>query len=156
MIRTSFLVAVVIAALPIVAFSASERPTGLTACNKTKADVRVALAADCNYSISGCHPPEMPWSQGWWTIEPGACKTLFTYPLSGLGDVNYYYYAEGSSLGPWMGKTSFCVDGNRQFEFHADENTKPCKAGAVSRRFKRLAVPVNDLPDLDSYSFTIT
>ena len=140
---------------PIQSRAAGEH-TGLTACNKTGVQVRIALAADCNYSISGCRA----WSQGWWTIDPDACKTLPDVYLSGMGDAKYYYLAIGPRLRGWSGTTPFCVDLRNRFEYREGAASGRCNTTGSAHRSKRLfraiQVPETDIPQLPGFTFDIT
>ncbi len=71
----------------------------LTVCNQTREPAGIALAMKT----------ETLWSsEGWWTIEPGRCKTL----LKGrLAKQDYFIHALHYNVGGrWEGEESFCVD----------------------------------------------
>jgi uncharacterized membrane protein len=82
-------------------------------CNKTQNKVFVAIvyAEDYLFDINA-HV------EGWWSIEPGACATAISDPLSD-GKL-YYYYAEDEGSGKWSGDIMYCVS-KRKFAFHGDQ-----------------------------------
>lgn len=70
----------------------------LTICNQTKQPTGIALAMKT----------EVLWkSEGWWTVEPGRCKTLLKGRLTKR---DYYLHALHYSVGGrWEGEENFCV-----------------------------------------------
>ena len=77
---------------------AARADADLTICNQTKQPTGIALAMKT----------ETLWkSEGWWTVEPGRCKTLLTGRLT-MHD--YYLHALHYNVGGlWEGEESFCV-----------------------------------------------
>ena len=59
---------------------------------------------------------------GWWTIEPGSCKTPIGADLDKY--VDYYYYAHDNAGNSWTGGTKFCVDNANAFDFNDDQEYK--------------------------------
>jgi len=88
----------------------------LRLCNKYSSEISVALAY---YSKSSGE-----WiSEGWWVVEPDACKT----PLSGdLNERYYYVYAYSAESGTWSGDYYFCMAKPDEFKFTSADDESSC------------------------------
>ncbi|QJE72585.1 DUF1036 domain-containing protein [Aerophototrophica crusticola] len=84
----------------------------LTVCNRSADPVRLALGQEQGQD----------WvSQGWWTLQPGACAT----PLPGeLTLLEYYLRAEPLVKGKtgWGGEFPFCVADGKDFQAKGDQD----------------------------------
>lgn len=88
-------------ALTAVLFTTLSGPAlaDLTVCNQTREPAGVALAAKAGAIWR---------SDGWWTIEPGRCKSLLKGRLT---NQDYYLHALHYNVGGrWDGEERFCVD----------------------------------------------
>lgn len=106
----------IITALSAVLFISLSGPVraDLTICNQTTEPAGVAVAA---------RTAAIWKSDGWWTVEPGRCKSLIKGRLS---EQNYYLHALHYNLGGrWDGKETFCVDrGSFSIEGRLDCETR--------------------------------
>jgi uncharacterized membrane protein len=64
-------------------------------------------------------------SQGWWSMNPGECKTVYGPNLS---NTRHYLYAEGATGKNWVGPYSFCTDSGNAFKFYNADHTGDCAA----------------------------
>jgi uncharacterized membrane protein len=103
---------------------------GLHICNKTSLTVDVTVATmtgDCMFVDCS----ERVW--GWWTLQPGDCKTPIGANLD-LRDTSYYYYAHDSAGGTWSGDVSFCIDPQYAFDY-GDSQADSCSESS-KRKFR--------------------
>jgi len=94
-------------------------------CNHTKESVSVAI---------GYSSDTKQWtSEGWWTIDPNACKV----PVGGVLKARYYYYYADSDSNKWDGDYIFCTK-DEKFEIEGD---KDCKSrGYAPEGFREIDV----------------
>jgi uncharacterized membrane protein len=64
-------------------------------------------------------------SEGWWTLNPGECRTIYG---AGLSNTRHYLYAEGAAGKTWTGPYSFCTDNSNAFKFYNADNTGDCSS----------------------------
>lgn len=74
-------------------------------------------------------------SQGWWTLNPGACAEVYPADLSERNSY-FYVYAKGSDGGLWGGNKRFCVDPSS--EFIVDSANKNCSGRGEWRGFNEV------------------
>ncbi len=96
----------------------SSAMAAFTLCNKTKADVRVAL---------GRFDGKAWTSEGWWNVRPAQCAT----PLNGPLQARFYYFYATDGAGTWEGKTNFCVAPAKRFNA---ETRADCARRGFDRR----------------------
>jgi len=111
-------------AFALVAFVIFLRPApasaDLTICNHTKADLKVAVAADWydRYFHDFHYDNDVDravW--GWDTVEKGGCKDVIPYNIYDLG-VYIYAYAPSDTSIKWDGKTyKRCLDMKHNFSY---------------------------------------
>lgn len=110
---------------------------GLTVCNETGARATVALG----YRDDG------KWvSEGWWGIDPGACREVRSGPLT----LSHYYIRPTSAEMSWdLPAYMFCTDGEA-FTIVGDEN---CVARGYRReRFDEIEIAEG----VTSFTYTLT
>lgn len=130
--------AALFALFAVLAFHPLPAGAALHVCNKTDHPIDVAVGT----LIGDCQPNCYAHTEGWWTLEPGACKVPIGGELDTSGDTIYYYYAQDSDGGTWTGTFSLCVDPQRAFDY--DDNQNANCAGA-HRSFRR--INIGDNPD---------
>jgi uncharacterized membrane protein len=111
-----------------------------TLCNQSGAKVYAAIGYH-----DASEPTDLSWySRGWWTLQPGDCKT----PISGSIPVRYIYvYGETEGYTRyWTGNYSFCTVTD-MFQIWGSDNDK-CEGGTL-RHF--LEVDVGSASD---YTYT--
>lgn len=134
---------------------------GLHFCNKTGNAVTLAIAT---YDYGRAYTaPRLDHVEGWWTIEPGQCKTPIGRPLdarrNGRGSLLFVYmYYAYSSTNIWNGNTAadkegtryYCVDPAQAFDtwqdgWDSDTASRPgqCAPG-VERQYFRPIYEAND------------
>jgi uncharacterized membrane protein len=78
-------------------------------CNETSARVTVAIG----YRSEGA------WrSEGWWAVEPGACRAAVSEPLEN----RFYYYRATSAVDSWTHESYFFCTSPQPFDISGDEN----------------------------------
>lgn len=105
-----FVLMLIVAASAVVL--AGQAQADFKICNKSKFKVTTAFG----YKESG------QWtSEGWWTIDPGQCRTVYSKNLS---QQYYYYYAE-STDGEWTWSDTyiFCA-ADKAFKISGDKDCK--------------------------------
>lgn len=112
---------------------------GFKICNKTDREVTTAFG----YLENG------EWtSQGWWTISPGDCKTVYSKNLT---NQYYYYYAE-STDGEWFWSNDsqdsiFCAT-DKAFKIVGDKDCKKRGYDAYGFREVDVGERIDDYIDL--------
>lgn len=73
-----------------------------------RADFRVCNATQSLVGVSIGYRAKSGWiTEGWWHVDPSACKTIIEGPLSSR---YYYLYAEDAERGGrWSGNVNMCV-----------------------------------------------
>lgn len=73
-----------------------------------RADFRVCNATQSLVGVSIGYRAKSGWiTEGWWHVDPSACKTIIEGPLSSR---YYYLYAEDAERGGrWSGDVNMCV-----------------------------------------------
>lgn len=109
----------------------------LEVCNDTTARVSVAV---------GYHGTADWMSEGWWGIDPGACKTVIGGALNG----RYYYYRGTSPSKTWESDSYFFCTSSRVFEIEGD---KECTGRGYEREgFREIVLDEG----VTSYSLRLT
>jgi uncharacterized membrane protein len=86
-------------------------------CNETNARVTVAIG----YRSEGA------WrSEGWWAVEPDACRAVVSEPLPN----RFYYYRATSKLDSWTHENYFFCTTTQAFDIVGDED---CEARGYDR-----------------------
>lgn len=107
--------------LPILALGFWAKPNHAAAelrfCNETSARVTVAIG----YRSDGA------WrSEGWWTVEPGACRAVVSEPLRN----RFYYYRATSKLDSWTHENYYFCTTPQAFDISGDDD---CTARGYDR-----------------------
>ncbi|MCC1482230.1 DUF1036 domain-containing protein [Roseibaca sp. Y0-43] len=94
-------------------------------CNETNARVTVAIG----YRSDGA------WrSEGWWAVEPDACRAVVSEPLEN----RFYYYRATSKLDSWTHETYYFCTSPQPFDIMGDEE---CAARGYDREaFSEIAL----------------
>lgn len=101
----------VLAAIAVTLAGISASEARYRVCNRSMQRVDVAF---------GYPHPQFGWtSEGWWTIQPGDCRTIMRGELTNR---YYYLYATGSEGSFWQGDAAqkggfFCISQDK-FVFH--------------------------------------
>lgn len=103
-------------ALPLLA-TPDPAAAELRFCNETNARVTVAIG----YRSDGA------WrSEGWWAVEPGACRAVVSEPLAN----RFYYYRATSKLDSWTHENYFFCTTPAAFDITGDDD---CTARGYDR-----------------------
>jgi len=97
----------------------------LKICNRTNSRVSTAIA----------HVIQGGWrSQGWWGLNPGECKTVF----SGSAENREFHFHAHNQAGDkvWEGNQAHCVS-NRAFTIDSTFNSPRCD---LLKKFRKLAI----------------
>ena len=115
---------------------------GVRVCNRSNDDVQVAKALNENEHDSSGH--NIYRSEGWWLVNRGECRILWSGPIRWR---YYLVYAEATDgSGSWSGDQWICVS---REPFTIKEGT--CPEGYNRRRFK-----VVDTGDVrERYTYTL-
>ncbi|HEV2908661.1 MAG TPA: DUF1036 domain-containing protein [Candidatus Eremiobacteraceae bacterium] len=136
MTRYALLLAAAIAVMGAVAFTPAQAKASFKVCNEYKEHINSAVAyysSEYDYFIS----------EGWWSLDPGQCKTAIAGDLK----VKYVYvYAvnDGDSW-HWPGDYKMCVNPNDPFTLYNAQNKCPF----VYKDFREV-----DTGDYKSYTYT--
>lgn len=100
----------------------------LLSCLPARADFSVCNRADVNVKLAFGFFNGKRWeSQGWWTIAPQKCETLFAGTLKAR---YYYLYGTDGATGTWNGGTYFCTASQPTFSIAGRGN---CAARGFDR-----------------------
>lgn len=123
--------------LAVATVSAAPAHAAFTVCNKASSPINVAIAFETLQDVV---------SQGWWTIEPGACEAVIP---STLTQRSIYHYAMSTALNiEWAGAYNFCTQGSPQFRI---VGSMDCEA----RNFKTTGFRQTDLKGQTDYTLDI-
>ena len=136
MTKYALLLAAAIAVMGAVAFTPAQAKASFKVCNEYKEHINSAVAyysSEYDYFIS----------EGWWSLDPGQCKTAIAGDLK----VKYIYvYAvnDGASW-HWSGDYKMCVNPNDPFTLYNAQHKCPFEY----KDFQEV-----DTGDYKSYTFT--